>query len=355
MRSVLLIMVITMTGLSLFNLFTLYRPRISTYAGDRIAVLVPMRNEAQNVEGLITSLSSQAGVPHAHFYLLNDNSEDNTLSALRDAIGDDPRFTILNGSPLPDGWLGKPWALSQLQAATSEEVIVTIDADVRLEKYALASAVTLLMTSGLDFISPYPRQIAGTFAEKLVQPLVHWTWIATLPLKLAARSHRPSMAVANGQFFLIKRPALTEIGGFAAIRNEVLDDVMLARHLMRARFHGTAAAGAGIAHTRMYSSFAEIKAGYGKSLWKAFGGPVGPYLAIALIFFTSILPYFYLDSLSGLIVIFYLMVTRAVSAVIAREPLRYIFLHPISAAILIYLIIYSLTRHSTITWKARPL
>ena len=163
------------------------------------------------------------------------------------------------------------------------------------------------------------------------------------------------MAVANGQFFLIKRPALTEIGGFAAIRNEVLDDVMLARHLMRARFHGTAAAGAGIAHTRMYSSFAEIKAGYGKSLWKAFGGPVGPYLAIALIFFTSILPYFYLDSLSGWIVIFYLMVTRAVSAVIAREPLRYIFLHPISAAILIYLIIYSLTRHSTITWKARPL
>ena len=344
-----------MTGISLFNLFTIYRPRLSTHVGDAIAVLIPLRNEAENVSELITTLKNQRGVEGAHFYLLNDNSEDETLDLLKRGTEGDVRFSILDGKPLPSGWLGKPWALSQLQSESSEDIVITLDADVRLEQYALASATTLLVTSGLDFISPYPRQVAGTFIEKLVQPLVHWTWIATLPLKFAARSHRPSMAVANGQFFLMRRSALESIGGFATISAEVLDDVMLARAFMRAGFTGTAAAGSGIAQTRMYSSFAEIRAGYGKSLWKAFGGPVGPYIAIALIFFTSLYPFLLLDEFYGWVVIFYLLMTRLVSAIIARERIGYIIFHPLSALILIYLILYSLIRHSRITWKARPL
>ena len=355
MRSLLLFLVLGMTGISLFNLFTIYRPRTSTHIGDALAVLIPLRNEAENVAGLIETLKAQRGVDRAHFYLLNDNSEDETLELLERHTLGDSRFSIINGEPLPTGWLGKPWALSQLERASSEEIVITLDADVRLEPYALASATTLLLTSTLDFISPYPRQVAGTFIEKMIQPLVHWTWIATLPLKFAARSHRPSMAVANGQFFLMRRSALSAVGGFAAISAEVLDDVMLARAFMRAGFSGTAAAGSAIAQTRMYSSFAQIRAGYGKSLWKAFGGPVGPYIAIALIFFTSIYPFFLLHQFYGWVVIFYLFMTRVVSAIIAREQIRYIFFHPISAAILIYLIIYSLLRHSSITWKARPL
>lgn len=355
MRSLLLFLVIGMTGLSFFNLFTLYRPRISTEVGDRIAVLIPLRNEADNVSGLIETLQAQAGVSRAHFYLLNDNSEDETLALLQRQINGDQRFTVIDGAALPSGWLGKPWALSQLENASSEEIIITMDADVRLQPYALSSATMMLHTSGLHFISPYPKQIAGTFAEKLIQPLVHWTWIATLPLRFAARSHRPSMAVANGQFLLVRRSALARVGGFASISSEVLDDVMLARTLMRAGFNGTAAEGASIAQTRMYSSFAQIRAGYGKSLWKAFGGPLGPYVAIAFIFFTSIYPFFLIREFYGWVVIFYLLMTRMVSAIIAREKIRYIFLHPFSAALFIYLIIYSLLRHSSITWKERPL
>lgn len=355
MRVLVLFLVTTMALISLYNFATIYRPKRSTHAGDRIAVLVPMRNEEAHVEGLIDSLKAQVGIPQAHFYILDDGSRDRTRALLDEATDGDERFTILQGKTLPDGWLGKPWALAQLEAASSGEVIVTVDADVRLQPHAIASATTLLMTSDLDFISPYPQQIAGTLAEKLIQPLVHWTWIASLPLRFAARSRRPSMAVANGQLFLVKRAALSSVGGFGAVAAEVLDDVMLARALMRGGFRGTAAEGASIAATRMYSSFSDIKQGYGKSLWKAFGGKFGPYVAIALIFFTSIYPFINANELYGLILSFYILLTRLVSAVIAREKIRYIFLHPISAALFIYLIAYSLINHSRITWKDRSL
>ena len=355
MRVLVLFLVTTMALISLYNFATIYRPKRSTYAGDRIAVLVPMRNEEAHVEELVASLKAQVGVPNALFYTLDDGSQDRTRALLYEAIDGDERFTILEGKALPDGWLGKPWALAQLEAASAGDIIITVDADVRLQPHALASATTLLMTSGLDFISPYPQQIAETLAEKLIQPLVHWTWVASLPLRVAARSGRPSMAVANGQFFLVKRSAVASVGGFGAIATEVLDDVMLARTLMRAGFRGTAAEGATIATTRMYSSFADIKQGYGKSLWKAFGSKVGPYVAIVLIFFTSIYPFIHANELYGLILSFYILLTRMVSAVIAREKVRYIFLHPISAALFIYLIIYSLVNHSRITWKDRTL
>lgn len=355
MRVVLLFLVTTMALISLYNIATIYRPQRSTYIGDEIAVLIPMRNEEINVAECVASLKAQVGVPKAHFYILDDGSTDRTRAIAEKATQGDARFTILSGKPLPAGWLGKPWALSQLEGASNEEIVITVDADVRLAPHALASAATLLVTSGLDFISPYPRQITESWIERLVQPLVHWTWVASLPLKLAARSHRPSMAVANGQLFLVKRAALTDVGGFAAISGEVLDDVMLARALMRHGFAGTAAEGASIASTRMYSSFEQIRQGYGKSLWKAFGGKAGPYFAIALIFFTSIYPFLHITELYGAILSFYIVLTRAVSAVIAREKIRYIFLHPLSAALFIYLIIYSLARHSRITWKERAL
>lgn len=344
-----------MTGISFYNFITIYRPKLSTRADDKVAVLVPMRDERENILNLITDLQNQSGAPGAHFYLLDDNSSDGTYELAAEHV--DTRFTLLRGRPLPAGWSGKPWALAQLESASSEAVILTIDADVRLEKHAIASALTLLATSGLDFISPYPRQIAKSFIEKLIQPLIHWTWIATVPLRFAAKAHRPSMAVANGQFFMVTRTALHAVGGFGAVKNEVLDDVMLARTLLRHGFSGTATEGASIASTRMYSSWREICNGYGKSLWKAFGGKLGPYVAMAVIYLTSIYPFILLarGEFFGLILAFYLIVTRTISAVIARERSIYTLLHPLSALLFIYLIGYSVINHDRITWKGRSL
>ena len=77
-----------------------------------------------------------------------------------------------------------------------------------------------------------------TFAENLIQPLLQWSWLATVPLRMAEKSSRTSLAVANGQFFIAKRISLEAISGFNQISHQVLDDIELARALIGAGFHG---------------------------------------------------------------------------------------------------------------------
>jgi len=110
---------------------------------------------------------------------------------------------------------------------------VTVDADVRLAPDALSAMDSVLQRTGSDFLSPYPSQSAVTMSERLVQPLLQWTWMTTVPLRLAMRSSRPSLAVANGQFLIVKKSALIAVGGFAAIQSSVLDDIDLVRALIR--------------------------------------------------------------------------------------------------------------------------
>ena len=105
---------------------------------EAVGVVVPMRNEAENVEGIISTLAAQEG--DLHFYLLDDNSEDSTFELLQRLTAGDSRFSIIKGAPLADGWIGKTWALQQLFEASNEEVLVSIDADVRLTNDAINKA-----------------------------------------------------------------------------------------------------------------------------------------------------------------------------------------------------------------------
>ena len=178
---------------------------------------------------------------------------------------------MLTGGPLPQGWIGKTWALQQLFEKSAGGIIVSIDADVRLEVDAISRAVTLLRSSHLDFLSPYPAQLAQTWSEKLVQPLLQWSWMSTVLLRFAETTSRSSMVVANGQFFVVRRAALAQISAYESVKNQVLDDVFLGRTLVKNGSHGCVANGSAIASTRMYSSWKEIEAGYGKSLHAAFG------------------------------------------------------------------------------------
>ncbi|MFM2154708.1 MAG: hypothetical protein RL382_609, partial [Actinomycetota bacterium] len=212
------------------NFVQIRTPKATSQLLDSVGVVVPMRNEAENVEGIVTTLSAQDSA--FHYYLLDDNSEDSTYELLQKLTASDSRFTVIKGAPLADGWIGKTWALQQLYEASSEDVLVSIDADVRLTNDAINKAVTVLHGARLDFVSPYPCQVAQTFAERLIQPLLQWSWLTTVPLRYAERSGRTSMAVANGQFFAVRRSALDAIGGYQTVKHSVIDDVFLARELI---------------------------------------------------------------------------------------------------------------------------
>ena len=355
MAQILLSLSILIFAISLFNFLTIRIPKRDEEVKKAVTVLAPMRNEAENVPEFISALSAQMGVKNLKVIVINDGSTDKTAELLHTVIGSDSRFTVIDSPAQRDGWLGKVSALQSGYEVSTSDYIITLDADVRLEPNAIMRAITQLERLKIDFISPYPRQIAQTFPEKLIQPLLHWSWMSTIVLRLAEKFPRRSTAVANGQFFVVRSSALAKIDGFTSVSNHILDDIELARSLIAAGYKGVVTEGSSIASTRMYASFDEIKQGYGKSLWKAFGGPLGSIIAISFIFLTGILPVLLIfkGNVIGWFIYLYITFSREISAIRSRGNSLYAFLHPLSSALLIYLIIYSWSHRGRIQWKGR--
>jgi len=341
--------------ITILNVFSIVTPRSGGQITQKVSVLVPLRDEEENAVAIVETLAAQENLSDAEFLILNDNSTDKTYDLVTATARGDSRFKILQGSALPGGWLGKPWALEQLSQSARGEMLICIDADVRLSKTAIAAAVDSMHKHSLDFFSPYPSQVARTFGERMIQPLLQWSWLSSVPLAIAKRSSNPSFAVANGQFFAVTKSALLQSGGYSSIKNEVLDDMQMARVLLRNKFRGTVGNGALIAQCHMYSSWSELRNGYAKSLWKGFGGLFGSIIAIALLVLTGIIPILSaaMGSPLGWFAFEAVLVSRLISAKITRANLFDALLHPISSALLIYLIVYSWLMRGRIQWKGR--
>ena len=284
MLSAVLWVVAAMVGLltvhTAVNAMLLRRPAPRPSTVDvPVSVLLPLRDEAHRVEPCLRALLAQHSVPNLEIIVLDDGSTDGTASLVRELAGD--RVRLVAGAPLPPGWLGKPYACHQLAALARGEVLVFVDADVVLAPDAVAAAVGLL--PGFDLLSPYPRLLAGTWSERLIQPLLAWSWLTFLPLRLMERSRRPSLAAAGGQFLVVDRATYRRTGGHAAVRNKVLEDIELARAVKRAGGRIALADGSRIAECRMYTSWSELRDGYTKSLWASFGSRAGAAAVVVLL------------------------------------------------------------------------
>jgi len=272
------------------------RPEPRTTDRTRVTVLLPARDEAGRIGPCLSALLSQDH-PELRVLVLDDGSTDGTADLVRARVADDPRFEVLDGGHdhPPPGWLGKPWACQRLAEAAraadpAADLLVFVDADVTLAPDALRRIAALMGDSGLDLASPYPRQIAITAAERLVQPLLQWSWLTTLPLGIAESSPRPSMTAANGQVLAIRPDAHRRIGGHGAVRHEVLEDIALARAVKAAGGRANVTDGTDLATCRMYTSRVELIDGYTKSLWAAFGSPAGSVGATGVLTFAYVLP-----------------------------------------------------------------
>ncbi|MCW2677939.1 MAG: hypothetical protein JWR70_2979, partial [Modestobacter sp.] len=263
------------------NTWLLRRPAVpAPPVTGRVAVVLPVRDEAAHVLDCLTAVLDQWGVPDLRVVVVDDGSTDGTPELV--AAVADPRVQLLRAPPPAPGWLGKPSACAQGSAAAGDaEVLVFLDADVRLMPDALASAVALLRAHDLDLVSPWPRQLTGSAAERLVQPLQQWLWTTLLPLRLAERSPRPSLAAANGQFLVVRRAAYDRAGGHAAVRGQVIEDVALLRAVKRSGGRGVVVDGSTLAACRMYDGWPAVRDGYAKSLWSAVGGRPGAAAAAA--------------------------------------------------------------------------
>lgn len=284
---------VAITAHTVVNLRSLRRPRRPSHATtEQVSVLIPARNEAATIMAAVRSALLQEQVRDLEVVVLDDGSHDGTGDLATGAAPDDARLRVVRAEdrPPPAGWLGKPWACERLAQEASGSVLVFMDADVTLDSDAVAALSADLRTRGLAMVAPYPAQEAEGWFERLVQPLVIWSWAATMPLAWAERSLRPSLSAANGQLLAVDAAAYRAAGGHAAVRGEVLEDIGLMRAFKRAGFHTATVDGSTLARCRMYSTTREVVDGYGKSLWAAFNGPAGSIAVNGLLLLAFVIP-----------------------------------------------------------------
>lgn len=339
-----------------------------------VVVCIPARNEAPRLPNLLRDLRNQVQCRTLRVIVLDDGSTDGTFDAAASVIGADPRFLLVRSvSEPPAGWTGKAAAcrtLADLAEAEPADCIAFVDADVRLDPAAVAAAVAELRSSRASLVSPWPRQETGTLAEALVQPLLSFSWMSTLPVRAANASSMPSMVVSCGQFLMFDASDYRSIGGHDSVANSPTEDLDIARALRRSGKRTVLVSGGGFVRCRMYDGWSAVRDGYSRWLWSAYGGPAGTAGVLGAVSVAYLAPPVAAVFGSGATRVWgiggYLaaVLSRVVSARAESGTeaslLRTTIVssaHPMSVAIYAALTVNSLRRHrnGSTSWKGRPL
>lgn len=241
-----------------------------------VSILVPARNEEAVIGRLITHLLNQTYINY-ELIILDDNSIDGTGGIGR--AFNDERLTIIEGEPLPAGWLGKNWACHQLSQHARGDILIFTDADVIWQEDGVAAVITLLTQCNADMLSVFPTQITKTWGERLTVPLMALVILAYLPHWGAHFLPFSFFAAANGQCITFCRSFYDKMGGHTVVCNKILEDVALARVVKKMHGRLRVVDGNRLVQCRMYESWRDVVHGYGKNIVVAYGGVLGVLVA----------------------------------------------------------------------------
>jgi hopene-associated glycosyltransferase HpnB len=205
-------------------------PAMAPLPAPALDVVVPARDEAEGIEAALRSLLAQAYPGALRVILVDDRSADGT-GAIARAIGD-KRLLVLDGEARPAGWSGKLWAVAQGLRRAEAPLVLLTDADIVHEPQHLATLVAKLERDGLDLVSEMVELRCRALAEKLLVPAFVYFFAMLYPFAWVNDPTR-AMAAAAGGTVLVRRRALERIGGIAAVRGALIDDVALARAVKR--------------------------------------------------------------------------------------------------------------------------
>ncbi len=326
----------------------------------RVSLLVPARNEAAVIGASVWRLLAQR-YPDFEVLVLDDQSDDNTAEVARSAAMGDERLRVLPGEPLPGGWLGKNWACHQLAAQASGDVLVFTDADVRWQPEALAALMALLERHHSDMLTVWPTQETHGWAERLTVPLMALAVLGYLPEVLVRYTPWAAFAAANGQCLAFRREAYRAIGGHAAVRDRIVEDVALARLAKRHRQHLLMADGNGLITCRMYTGWSAVRDGFAKNIIAGYGGIVPLLLATFFHWLVFLAPWGWLIARPALWPLTLVMLgvgARMITAGATRQRLGDALLMPLSVLLMTAIAAQAVwwrLRYGGPRWKGRTI
>ncbi|MDE1160490.1 MAG: glycosyltransferase family A protein [Acidobacteriaceae bacterium] len=347
-----------------FNLRRYRPPRFGYVEGEYVAVLIPARNEAENIAACIASALASAEVT-VELCVCDDASIDATASIVQAIAAHDPRVHLVHSAALPRDWNGKQHACWKLaRTAVHAPLLLFLDADIVLHPWAIARAVAALRSREVSLLSGLPRSRTTGGLGALLLPLQHFTLLAHHSLRGLQRSSQPQYAAGSGQFLLVDRAAYFSSGGHAEIRASQHDGLQLPRAFREHGFRtdlidltrlATAQPSAPAATWNSLSrQSAEETPTFGKLLWRSlslFLGQVAPAACALWLLYLAITDWqqllhgsvaldidsFLLGGLLLCIAIAAAALPRLIAAYRFKQPWWSALLHPLGVTLLLLL------------------
>ncbi|MGJ9382455.1 glycosyltransferase [Salipaludibacillus sp. CF4.18] len=183
------------TGLNGISLPSL-KTQIKYKELPKVSVLIPLRNEEENVFSLIDSLKALT-YKNTEYIFLNDNSTDNTTSFLHQAIHGDNHYRVIEGKPLPKKWVGKVHACHQLSEAATGDYLLFLDADVRVHPETIQRSL-MAFKKDTGLVTGFPNYPLKSILGHLLVPMQHFVVFLHLPILLANKTTWPAATAAHG-------------------------------------------------------------------------------------------------------------------------------------------------------------
>jgi glycosyltransferase involved in cell wall biosynthesis len=224
-----------------------------------VSVIIPARNEESNIESCLKSVLGQQGIEF-EVIVVDDASTDRTAEIAKKHNG----VRVISARPLENGWTGKSNAICTGVSVARGQWYLFTDADTEHQPGSLRGSLAEAQARRAILLSYSPKQITGGWWDKLVQPLIFADLNKRFDYK-SVSDPKSSVAAANGQYMLFERVAYQRIGGHAAVRGSLLEDVdlaLLAKQSGRIWFRYAPDA----VTCRMYRSFAGLREGWTKNL-----------------------------------------------------------------------------------------
>lgn len=326
-----------------------------------VSVLIPARDEAANIEAAVRSVLAGADGP-LEVLVLDDHSVDHTAAVVQRVAAEDGRVRLERAPPLPAGWAGKQHACMVLAARAAGEVLIFMDADVRLEPGGVGRILSVLRRHRLALVSGFPRQVTGSLGERLIVPQITTLLLGYLPMPFARLFPRASMFAAGcGQLMAVRREAYEAVGGHAAVRASFHDGMTLPRAVRRGGFPTGLFDASDLARCRMYRGFAHTWHGFFKNATEGMATPTRLPVWTLLLLGGHIAPWALLamgEATAGLVGIAATLGQRLLLAVLLRQSLRAVPWHPVGVVVLLALqagALFAALRGRQPSWRGRSM
>lgn len=231
-----------------------------------VSVVVPTLNERTRLSPCLKGLSQQS-YEVREIIVVDSHSTDGTPELVEEIEKKDPRFRLITDKPLPEGWIGRPWALhtGYLHSSSESEWLLGIDADTQPSPGMVAALIKTASAENFDLVSLSPQFILRYPGEWWLQPALLVTLVYRFgPTGIS--SETPERVMANGQCFFSRRTVLAKLDGYTSARGSFCDDVTLARQAAASGFKVGFLDGAKVIKVRMYEGAKETWQEWGRSL-----------------------------------------------------------------------------------------